>query len=49
MIIKAKLTFKLINLVKLKNYLLIFNNNNIEKYILVMELPIKLFIFIIYL
>ena len=48
MIIKAKLTFKLINLVKLKNYLLIFNNN-IEKYILVMELPIKLFIFIIYL
>ena len=49
MIIKAKLTFKLINLVKLKNYLLIFNNNNIEKYILVIELPIKLFIFIIYL
>ena len=48
MIIKAKLTFKLINLVKLKNYLLIFNNN-IEKYLLVMELPIKLFIFIIYL
>ena len=48
MTIKAKLTFKLINLVKLKNYLLIFNNN-IEKYILVMELPIKLFIFIIYL
>ena len=48
MIIKAKLTFKLINLVKLKNYLLIFNNN-IEKYILVIELPIKLFIFIIYL
>ena len=48
MIIKAKLTFKLISLVKLKNYLLIFNNN-IEKYLLVMELPIKLFIFIIYL
>ena len=48
MIIKAKLTFKLINLVELKNYLLIFNNN-IEKYILVIELPIKLFIFIIYL
>ena len=47
MTIKAKLTFKLINLVKLKNYLLIFNN--IEKYILVRELPIKLFIFILYL
>ena len=48
MLIKAELTFKFINLVKLKNYLLIFNNN-IEKYLLVIELPIKLFIFIIYL
>ena len=47
MFIKVKLTFKPINLVKIKLILLIFNN--MEKYLLAMETFIKLFIFIIYL
>ena len=48
MAIKVKLTFKSINSVRIKNYLLIFNNS-MEKYLLSVGVFIKLFIFLTYL
>ena len=48
MAVKVKLTFKSINSVRIKNYLLIFKKN-MEKYLLSVGVFIKLFIFITYL
>ena len=47
MFIKAKLIFKPVSLIRIKNYLLIFNKN--VKNPLAIEVFIKLFIFLIYL
>ena len=51
MFIKAKLIFNPVNLMRIKNYLLIliFNKNVKKKIPLAIEIFIKLFIFLIYL